>query len=37
VGRAGRRLREVPGSAGRWECPDTSTLHAEKDGVLTEI
>ncbi|MFG2500765.1 acyltransferase [Streptomyces sp. NPDC048441] len=37
VGRSGRRLREVPGSAGMWECPDTSTLYAENDGVLTEV
>ncbi|MFC9529594.1 acyltransferase [Streptomyces sp. NPDC056975] len=37
VGRAGRRLREVPGSTGMWECPDTGALHAENDGVLTEV
>ncbi|MGW6480608.1 acyltransferase [Streptomyces sp. NPDC055059] len=37
VGRAGRRLREVPDSTGMWECPGTGALHAENDGVLTEV
>ncbi|MBA4860309.1 N-acetyltransferase [Streptomyces sp. PSKA54] len=37
VGRAGERLRELPGPAGIWECPRTGVLHAEKDGVLTEV
>jgi UDP-2-acetamido-3-amino-2,3-dideoxy-glucuronate N-acetyltransferase len=37
VGRAGRRLREIPGPAGIWECPSTGALHVEKDGVLTEF
>ncbi|WP_432180418.1 acyltransferase [Streptomyces sp. NBC_00063] len=36
VGRAGQRLRELPGSPGMWECPRTGVLHTEKDGVLTE-
>jgi acetyltransferase-like isoleucine patch superfamily enzyme len=37
VGRAGERLRELPGPAGIWECPRTGVLHAEKVGVLTEV
>jgi carbonic anhydrase/acetyltransferase-like protein (isoleucine patch superfamily) len=37
VGRAGLRLGEVPGSTGMWECPATGVLHAENDGVLTEV
>ncbi|MFB6675363.1 acyltransferase [Streptomyces sp. NPDC057684] len=37
VGRAGLRLSEVPGSTGMWECPGTGVLHAENDGVLTEV
>ncbi|MFD0111534.1 DapH/DapD/GlmU-related protein [Streptomyces sp. NPDC058320] len=36
VGRAGQRLRALPGSPGMWECPHTGVLHTEKDGVLTE-
>ncbi|MEK0098747.1 acyltransferase [Streptomyces sp. A475] len=36
VGRAGQRLRALPGSPGMWECPATGVLHTEKDGVLTE-
>ncbi|MGW1029911.1 acyltransferase [Streptomyces sp. NPDC002577] len=37
VGRAGLRLREIPGPAGIWQCPSTGVLHAEKDGVLREV
>ena len=36
VGRAGVRLVEHPGQPGVWGCPQTGTLHDEKDGELSE-
>ncbi|MDG4863893.1 hypothetical protein P8605_37705, partial [Streptomyces sp. T-3] len=37
VGRAGVRLRALPGPAGIWECPSTGALYAEKGETLAEV